>query len=152
MFVISFTPRQSFPWLKPFHIHVSCNLNEFIDFNPGWCWKFWACQKTEQSGVYMHINTNQNFLLRNNSMKCKWCRWPCPVGKWEKKLHTPLSTEVIEAENIPSRLLEHLYSSSLPCRAWQRRGKNRAWKIVSFWILTYFNATVFLPVKQVLSA
>jgi len=79
---------------------LSCDLNEFIDFTPGCCWIFRACQN-KQSGMYMHINTNQNLPLRNISVKCKWCRWPCPVGGNERKQKV-----------FPPRQLEHLFSSS----------------------------------------
>lgn len=71
-------------------------------------------------------------------------------GNERKMLHTSLSTEAIEAETIPPRQLERLFSSSSTQQEWQEKNSFLKWKIVSFWILT---STQFLPpVKQVLSA
>lgn len=76
-------------------------------------------------------------------------------GNESKRVHTLLSTEVIELENIPWRqtetsLFHHPYLSGLVEGKGEKKFPNE--RLQAFGILTHFNATQFFPVKQVLSA
>lgn len=82
--VQAFTERQQFPQHSPqriyFHVIWMNLLTSPVDGVE------YSGYVKKKSGMYTHINKNQNVLLKNNSTKCKWCKWPCLVGKWEENV------------------------------------------------------------------
>lgn len=101
----------------------------------------------KQSGMYKRINTNQNLLLRNNSMKCKWCRWPCPVGKWEgKAAHIVVNRSDRSTKYSPEATGTSLFLFPT-LQGWQKR-KKKVTEHERLWAFGYWHILMQLCFSQ----